>query len=217
MYKFLTLIFLFSATLVFSQEVRESYNANKSYDMQFQKLVKDDKGEELRKLTIDSRIYYSDDKDFVIIEQISGKENSTLELSIIDFKLGMQLFMKDKATGEAILKPYSKKEIPSYMRQDFTFEDIDKYEKDGMSIVKSKYIEEGRMKVEADVEITEYIQAPSYLEWMPLIQKDLDSNFPLYLSHKSEFKGMLNETVIKTNNFNNNQPFNFSTIDLNFN
>lgn len=201
-----------------AQEIREAYKATSSYDINvFNKVTDKETGKIYRELKTKARVYYNENNDFVIIEQLEANNDKPLELSVIDFSNGSHIILKDKANQTALIKSYAKPEIPSYMKKEYDLQMGEEEERDGLSVMFAKYIVKDQYPEVAEIELTPQVKAPSYLNWMPILQDDLAGHFPLKTDYKKEGKGgMMTETIIETSEFRNENPFNFATIELKF-
>jgi lipopolysaccharide export LptBFGC system permease protein LptF len=214
----LSFLLIVPLSAVFSQEIRKEYKATASYDMEVKNKVYDKESDKVyENLIIKARVYYDKGGDWVMIEQLETNKDKPLEISVIDFKNTSKIQLNDKSTKVAFVKEHKEMSIPSYLKDEYKLEMGESIEKDGMTITSAKYIVEQGNKANADIEMTEYIKAPNYLKWMPIIQDDLGKYFPLNIKYNSEGKmGMMSQKTVNAYDFKENISHKFSTAELVF-
>lgn len=212
------ILLIFCISTAYPQKIRDTYKATSSYDLEVQNKVYDkDSDKVYEDLITRARVYYDKSGDWVLLEQMETNKDKPLEITLIDFKNASRVQLNDKSTKVAFLKAHEKMSIPSYMKDDYKLEIGESSEKDGMTITKAKYLVEDGHKANVDIEMTKDIKAPNYLKWMPVIQDDLDEQFPVSIRYISEGKmGMMSNKSVRSYDFKNNINHSFKTTDLIF-
>ncbi len=211
------LIVLVFCLTAMGQEIRDAYNATSSYDINvYNKVTDKESGKVHKELKTKSRVYYDESNDFVILEELDVNTNEALEVTIIDFKNGTHILLKDKSDKTAIIKSYSSPIIPSHLKKEYDLQMGKEEKHSGLNVKSAKYIVKDQHLEQVDLKLSPSIVAPSYLDWMPLLHDDLAGHFPVKTEYRSEGKdGIMTETMIEASEFKHENPFHIATFDLN--